>query len=415
MVNVVVAPDETGRGVVSAAAGRHFSELTARGRGARVGEPVEGFVPRQVKLATVAVRDDKGELRAPGDVDADVERIVEEAVASGARVLLHVVDAAKTGLGAPGLAMVDTLCSRHGAAVDVVVDACQMRVEVAEMRAYLDRGWMLLITGSKFFTGPPFSGALVVPPSIAARADSLPPPPAGLADYGTAADWPADWPVQRAALPAWRNFGLLLRWEAALWEMEAYHAVDVAMRIRTLTTFGERVRAGIERCRATRLVPTPVFDRSRLGVPAGAVAPQTIFTFMVLRHSSDGEALPLTVAQAQSVYHWLNVDLSHQLPMSASDADFALARRRFHIGQPVKLGRLGDAFIGGLRISAGARLVSGVAFDRTLGPLPEVRLEREIDDALAILDKIELVVRHFDGLSTTILPPATDLSRLYEV
>jgi hypothetical protein len=414
VVNVVVAPDETGRGVVSAAAGCHFSELTARGTSVPVGAAVAGFDTSRVRVATVGVRGEDGEQLDASQVDAQVERLVDQAVASGARVLLHVVDSAKTGLGAPGLALVDALCARHGDALDVVVDACQMRVEVAEMQAYLARGWLLLITGSKFFTGPPFSGALVVPPRFAARASALPLPPAALSDYSNAAEWPPQWPRQRAAVASWRNYGLLFRWRAALWEMQAFYAVEVAQRIATLRAFGERLRAGIERCPVTRFVPTPVFDRSRLGVPSAMVAPQTIFTFTVLR-GAGGEPAPLSVSEAQSVYQWLNVDISHQLPMSASEAELALARRRFHIGQPVKLARRGDHFVGGLRISAGARLVSGVAFDATLGPTPGVRLEREIADALAILEKIALIVRHFDSLSSTILPPASDIAKLYEV
>ena len=56
-----------------------------------------------------------------------------------------------------------------------------------------------------------------------------------------------------------------------------------------------------------------------------------------------------------------------------------------------------------------------MAFDPALGPTPAIRLEREIADALAILDKIALIVRHFDDLSSTILPPANDIARLYEV
>jgi len=81
----------------------------------------------------------------------------------------------------------------------------------------------------------------------------------------------------------------------------------------------------------------------------------------------------------------------------------------------VKLGRCGDARVGGLRISAGARLVSGVAHDPALGPTPELRLERETQDAFAILAKIELIVRNAEFLSGEILPPTTDISRLYMV
>jgi len=415
LVSIVVAPDETGSGVVAAAGGRHFSETTPRGAKVAVGEAIAGFDCDRVSTRTVPVRNADGELLPPADVDAAVERLAAVAAAQGRRILLHVVDAAKTGLGAPSLACAIRLAERYGQDIDVVVDACQMRLELDDLEAYLRRGWMILMTGSKFFTGPPFSGALIVPREIAARAAELPQPPAGLADYCSRADWPRGWARQRAAMGSWANIGLLLRWEAALWEMQAFFSVPPADRDRTLETFTGHISAAIDSSPVTRAVPTAPLDRSPLGSGRESGARQTIFTFMVMRPDANGGTRPMSVEETRAVYHWLNVDISHQMPITASEAELSLARRRFHIGQPVKLGTCGDSRIGGLRISAGARLVSGVAHDPALGPTPELRLEREIQDALAILDKIGLIVKNADVLSSEILPPTTDISRLYMV
>jgi hypothetical protein len=415
VVNIIVAPDETGGGVVTAAAGRHFSATTPRGAAVEVGQPLAGFDMGRITVETVPVRDAQGGLLPPDDVDAAVARLAGEAVASGRRVLLHLVDSAKTGLGAPSLRCVIDLTERYRGDVDVVVDACQMRVGLGDLQAYLRRGWMILMTGSKFFTGPPFSGALVIPRAIAAGAADLPAPPAGLADYSSRADWPRSWIRQRGAMGNWANIGLLLRWEAALWEMRAFYSVAPEDRIRTLSRFTARIAAAIDACEAVERVPTDPIDRSALGEVSGTFAMQTVFTFMVMRPDGDGAPRAMSIEETTAVYHWLNVDISHQMPISASEAELALAARRFHIGQPVKLGSRGDTRIGGLRISAGARLVSGVAHDPALGPTPEVRLERETQDALAILDKITLIVKNADFLSSQILPPTTDISRLYMV
>jgi hypothetical protein len=191
--------------------------------------------------------------------------------------------------------------------------------------------------------------------------------------------------------------------------------VEPEQRMQTLRTFIGRLREAIERCDVTELVDTAPYDRSLLGTGQSVFSLQTILTFTVLRRDDDGPLRRLTVDEAQAVYQWLNVDISHQLPFATSDADLAIARRRFHIGQPVKLARWATGHVGGLRISAGARLVSGVAHDPALGPTRAVRLEREIEDAEMILDKIRLIVRHFDSLSRAILPPACDVARLYEV
>ena len=60
----------------------------------------------------------------------------------------------KTGLVAPVEAP---------AGVDVIVDACQLRLPAHKVREYLKMGWPVVITGSKFLGGPAFSGAVLVP------------------------------------------------------------------------------------------------------------------------------------------------------------------------------------------------------------------------------------------------------------
>ena len=54
--------------------------------------------------------------------------------------------------------------------------------------------------------------------------------------------------------------------------------------------------------------------------------------------------------------------------------------------------------IGALRVAAGARLVSRVAFDPTLGATPEARLAAQIANAVHVLDKMDLILRHWVSL-----------------
>ena len=49
----------------------------------------------------------------------------------------------------------------------VVIDACQLRCHPHAIARYVDKGYLALVTGSKFFTGPPFSGAVVMPSMMA--------------------------------------------------------------------------------------------------------------------------------------------------------------------------------------------------------------------------------------------------------
>ena len=68
----------------------------------------------------------------------------------------------------------------------MVVDACQLRSEAENIRTYAALGFLTLVTGSKFYCGPPFCGAVLFPPAVLAELEAghenLPP---GFQDYFT--------------------------------------------------------------------------------------------------------------------------------------------------------------------------------------------------------------------------------------
>src|SRR3546814_12621609 len=56
-----------------------------------------------------------------------------------------------------------SLAVRYGEAAAIIVDACQLRIAPQAVRRYLALGCVVLLTGSKFAGGPPFSGFALVP------------------------------------------------------------------------------------------------------------------------------------------------------------------------------------------------------------------------------------------------------------
>ena len=215
--------------------------------------------------------------------------------------------------------------------------------------------------------------------------------PSGLRAYSGRAEWPLEAPGADDALAPGGNLGLALRWQAALAEMRAFAAVEPAARSALLATFIERVRAGIVAAPCLRLLAVPPLDRD--GPPGDAWDTiGTILSFAVCRPGSDS---PLGVAEARQIYRWLNADLAAALPPDLAVDERDLARRRFHIGQPVPLRAHGAEF-GALRISAGTRLVAGEPSHAHLSVA--LRLEKEVADALAALAKVSLILRHLDRL-----------------
>ncbi len=106
----------------------------------------------------------------------------------------------------------------------------------------------------------------------------------------------------------------------------------------------------------------------------------------------------MDVDGARQVWRWLQADLSDRLPADAPKAERRLAARVCQLGQPIQLGSFEGAPIGALRICIGARQIAEVTFDPTLGKTEKQRLERQIGRARMVLEKVDLIARHFDHL-----------------
>ncbi len=385
VLNILIAPEETGRGVPMAARGLHFAVDTALGHDVTFQAPIAGFRD-DTKLANIALRGPTGALRSGAEIEADIAAAMAQGIEAGQRVILHGLDLSKTGLLAPRPAFLAEMRAKHGQNFDFVLDACQARLSPASIRRYLALDAVVLITGSKFFTGPPFAGAALLPEGVAARLHQAL-LPEGLDAYFGRDEFPTDCPAAMN-LPPVGNFGLALRWQAALAEIRALLRVPPQRRADSVGGFGQTVRAAIARYKALTLLEAPGLTRFE-GAEEWELLP-SIFTFSLRAPHQPGRCL--TPAEARNVYLWLNTDLSALLPQAG-----ALAARICHIGQPVPLPQpSGEGVQGALRVSAGARLISGEPSHR--GLRAQARLNREFSDLALVFAKIDLILRHWTML-----------------
>lgn len=256
--NILLGADEVGSGCIHSAHGRYFAESTALGLATRPGDPVPGFGETRVEMIDIPVRDKLGRPRPSAEIAARMDEAVAGAAADGRHVLVHVVHGSKTGLILPHLADIDALAARHGDQVTFLIDACQARITSPAIADYLARGAIVFVTGSKFMGGPPFSGFALVPPALAARAPAL---PEGLATLFRRGEWPAGWPGADR-LPDGANPGLLLRLEAAIFELERFQRLALEDVTRVILGFHAAVRAEIiDPTPARRVAPYPPGER----------------------------------------------------------------------------------------------------------------------------------------------------------
>jgi hypothetical protein len=126
LMNVIVASDETGSGTPFTTTGRHFSSNTAQGAAVQKGERIEGFW--DAASLAIPLRNEDGSLRSHTAIDQEVVAAVAKAVASGKRVVLHAMDVSKFGSRCPSLDCLRHVQEHWGPSVQIVVDACQMRL-----------------------------------------------------------------------------------------------------------------------------------------------------------------------------------------------------------------------------------------------------------------------------------------------
>jgi glutamate/tyrosine decarboxylase-like PLP-dependent enzyme len=397
LVSIVVDPNETGTGVPFAAGGRHYLTCTSQGLTVDAGSGIDGLADGRIEVHFVGLRHADGAPRAVGDIDAEVERVALRAIAEGRRCLLHVLDASKTGLGAPSIALATRLMDSHPDAIDVVVDACQMRLSSEAMRAYLERGFMVQVTASKFYAAPPFAGALLLPRTIVRRPRG--PLPMGLAAYVGRAEWPTDL-GRRLHVPTGRsNLGLLARWTAGLHEIEAFEAVPEPEARALLVRFQRDVASLIAERPTLRLAGAHTFDHSVLGIDDQWAGLATILSFEVMRRGTDGHLETLGFDELRQVYRLIGKDLAARLPRNVRrhQAYQAAARFSCHVGQPVRTGTRDGQPQGVLRICSSARHVIDVYGSDGDVSAREQRYVALLEQVAVVLDKIELVTVHLDA------------------
>ncbi len=334
LTNIVVGPGETGRGVPLAAGGLHFQSSAPRGR-------LSGWEDHDIAVETVEIRNPDGSARPAGAVDAEVRARAEAALAENRAVIAHLLDVSKTGLSGFSRAAALDLRARAPEKIFVLADCCQMRGPPSRVGELLDCGFLVAITGSKFFCGPPLCGALLLPEILRARLKNFR-LPEGLAAQTALYDWPAFLRAGSEGFASHANIGLGLRWEAALAEMESFAAVPPALAENIARDF--RMLA-VERARRAglRLLDEP-------------------------SEGSDWARTILSIAAPGSAEQAAGLQRALRRPAGA----WGNAARIFHVGQAVAVGpdQALRVCLGAPTISDIAALhASGVPFERALAPL----------------------------------------------
>lgn len=212
IIQLMSCPEELGSGSMDVAAAKLFGRENQFGRPVEQGAPVDQTAPEPT-VVELDARDADGNVLDRRD---QIVQLIQDN--PKAAIIGSLVFGSKSGIK-DDLDVIDD----YGDQVMWVVDLCQLRVDPTLLHDLLDRGAMVMLTGSKFFQTPPFCGALLVPRQLTERLRAT--DGASVAPFGqifSAHDVPWALDNVRQHLPEEENRGLRLRWQIALDEMESY-------------------------------------------------------------------------------------------------------------------------------------------------------------------------------------------------
>ena len=384
ITHVLVASDETGSGVPAALKGCHFENTTALNYPVKKGDKIEGF--RDIDLIKIPFRDENGDLKSAVQLDEEVFAAISKTNELGRHVVLHAMDQSKLGYQSPSEKMIQKLDTLNNLSMQIIVDGSQLRLDPKDIQNYLNKDYIVTITGSKYFTGPPYSGALIVPESVSKSIDAVKKKlPEGLTQYYNHTDWPTSW-VCSNDLSDGFNYGSYMRWNASIVEMDRYYKTPILYRNMGIEMFCNFVEDSIKD--ATFLEPlygdevnTNTYNSKEFGIRSM----RTIFPFFILKNNE-----VLSVDHVKKLYILLNSDLSDKFE-DASLEIIRLAAQKCHTGQAVNVKYGNEIESAILRISLGARVISESWVNRDIS-IYFRNIEAQMNQVTVIIKKIELIL-----------------------
>lgn len=360
IVNGITQLNEIGAGSEPASIGRYFS-THAPFLGEHSFDHLPGF--ENVRNFVLPAREADGNVIDASKLMAD---FTKSQIAQGNFPLVHGVFGGKTGVRdsimPPSLDGGDTSIG--------IVDACQGRFSLDELKEWLKQDSIILFTSSKFFQAPPFSGAVILPQSIATKLKNKRCPEKmldgkGLGAFLTHKELPSclDGWTEHLYDPRKNNVGLALRWEAGLAAMEALSTISDSERIKITDEWASRVKEIVDK---NDLLSTFSVERSIVSI-----------------RISNSRGGWLNMAEARDVFRWMSKDLASVINAETEDERNILSIIAY-TGQPVSVSE-NFAII---RIALGAESMISYSKDKN---------ETLKQDSL-IVNKLALIAKYFDEL-----------------
>ncbi|MBX9830994.1 hypothetical protein K2X40_03475 [Candidatus Babeliales bacterium] len=401
VTTILTAAGEVGSLSYLGATCSHLSSYLPSGGCVQAGTSLAGIPAGAVQGVQIGARNHvDGGVNSLVDVEQQIEQLLARVISQENQIaVVHLVHFSKTGLSVPSFDFVKRMKKLYERKLIIVVDAAQSRCDDNLIRTYLDEQFNVFITGSKFFAGPPFSGLVLLAHDEAQElmhVSNAAYVPTGLSDYFTGYDADGDLQALRLAFAKRSNYGLWLRLEAVYAEMERFALLDTAARDQAIAQWVAGVRSLARSSKYMSLLEDRIPDNTSCVAPLLGQSNSVISLVMFL---DDGTTLDYSALQR--VHYWLTQDISRALLACATDDEVSVARKKFLIGQPVKLTSAGSE-CAALRIALSSAMICAMAQTPIVDSVcAMLKNDEQIIQKLTVILRYYAVLQEYLGVAQT--------------
>jgi len=382
VTNFVAAETEIGSKSSLAAQMKHISSLLPTGESVMVNTMLNQFPEGVMNVVSLPARNfESGEVIELPILEAELEGKIENLITQhNQQVVLHTVHYAKTGVHMPSYEFACRMKKTYSDSIVVFADAAQTRCSRELINNYLKNDIIVLLSGSKFYSGPSFTGIILMPESqTRVLNNSSLFVPSGLQDYCSAYDFDQSLVNMRSKLSTWKNVGLLLRLCASMSEIEQLFNLPESARESIISSWSARAKSLIELDDCFECVSANTDFTDNIAQT------NTVYPFKV----ADENGKCFDMDQLKKMHRWMTLDLSLNMPHTVSHQEKKVAAKKCLLGQPVKIANQDGREIGAIRLAFGVQ---------TLRAIVQSGLEQEFENDKIIIAKLHLIKRHFEFL-----------------
>jgi len=395
VLNIVLAAGELGGGTALACGLRYFNAYLPNGTKVSEQQLLHGVSEQDITTFPIPARDPMtGIMPSQKQLEKYLEHVISEAIEEKNQyVILHAVHCSKTGMGIPSFEFIKNIKKRYHESLIVVVDMAQMRCSDQTVSQYLQENICVLMTGSKFFEGPAFSGAVLIPQQegfqfINITDDQL---PTGIKSYVTKYEVDTRLTVLRSMLSRDKNIGLFLRWSAALYMIKNVYKIPELIRDTCASRWVSSVQALVEKTPHVELLHGQVANFT-LAEPWALLG--GVNTIIPVKIISARDKKALSFNQLKKVHAWMARDITDLLPEGVSEREKSVAKQCCLVGQPVLMAQ-GYQELAVLRIALGASMLLGLRKkEHDIQDLHDIVEQLLIQDHI-VLEKLSLIGKYF--------------------